>query len=100
MRSSIVATGVDPVKGKTGGERACFAAGRRGADEVLRIRQVCRWIALWTHRNLVPSPLGVRHTSEAMRGPARELKGTGSQKAMDGVADERSRGEFGAILIR
>ena len=35
-----------------------------------------------------------------MRGPARELKGTGSQKAMDGVADERSRGEFGAILIR
>ena len=36
---------------------------------------VRRWIALWMHRNLVPSPLGVGRASEAMRGPVR-VEGT------------------------
>ena len=70
MRSACVATVTDSVKSKTLGRRACFAAGSGDAGTVSGMRQVRRWIALWTHGNLVPSPPGVGRAGETMRGPA------------------------------
>ena len=70
MRSATVATATDLVKSKPVGGKACFAAGSGDAGTVSGMRQVRRWIALWTHGNLVPSPLGVGRAGETMRGPA------------------------------